>query len=612
MTFTIESPHLLSLLFACVYTIIIFLPFIGYARYALSFSSNNSERADRIPFYLLLAFFPYCLSIISIFSKQIPQIFFYILIILFWLSGTILFIYKYLSHNGINKDSSRTHSCKSYWNNLTAIEKTALAMTVLTLFSKFLSATYFRDEGTIIDATTYHMGGPKEWSTYMNGVIFNTNNPVLFTASYWEYFNYAFVLPFKYLFNYLAPLENTHYEFLCYTLLLTGQMVSAVFGTIIVPLIIYDFFAINKLYAFFAINLIVGIKDLTWVWVLAKNNVYPTFTALLALLIVYKWHKNSHEQNVKNEQKSFYTFATVGILLGISVGAKFTNGYVLPLICLAAIFHYREYIFHTYSHNFVKYGIYIFAGGILGIGAVFLRNYIATNNPVFPMDFFVKNEMLLSAFEAAHHGYSHPSTWDIAINKILDLFKSSPGLCTLSMLTIIFRKYSFTFFLLLIITFNAKITGPLSGWPHKAVLITYLVIGLFLIYDKTTYTTNKIFTFIASKISQKKRAIISIITTIAIIEILSPIHFQNFFKRPFERYFTSLDKNLQGRAFYWEKIKKENIEYRLDQFHVVKDYYGGYFSRFPYVKIDESNPKFQFEYFPENTRNSQEIKGNNN
>lgn len=548
----LDTFHLYSLMLSFLLSLVVMLSFLGMSR-------------NRLFFYGLWAVFPLLMLIADL---LFPQQVLLALVCSFGVFGSILGIKKICTA----KFSPSMHSLKRN-------ELVFFLIMFFALLSRFLASTYFRDEGTMIDATTYHMGGPKEWTTYMNGVIFNTNNPVLFTASYWEYFNYAFTLPFKHLFELLAPLAETHYEFLCYTLLLTAQLLSAFFGFVLVPLVIYDLFNFKRLFAFIVIGVVLSLNVFTWLWPLAKNNVYPVFVSLVGLLLIVKWHKK------EIQWKGTWIFLFSGMMFGLAVGAKFTCAYALTFILPALMWDYRKSISTLSLKTMSHYSFFLIVGGGIGLGGILLRNYLGTGNPIFPMDFLVKNPMILPSFEASHHVYSQPSIWAVTWDKMRDLYVSSPLLVLMSLLSFYFRLWFPPVFFFSLALFNAKVTGPASSWPHKVVLLVYIVSWLYLLFLEY------------EKISSVKFKKYFGYSVFILFILLTPIRYETIFKRPYERYFLSLDQSLTGRAYYWEKIKKENMAFRSDPCHVVIDEYGGYFSRFPFIKTIESNPDYRHDYF---------------
>lgn len=554
MMFTVDTNHLNALFLAIPFAFFVMSAFVGFSK-------------KFIPYLLLFSFFPYVLTFISI---LLPQTVIKWALILFYLSGFLLFFIKGFPRIFF-------HKIRKFISSLSKLEMLSFLFIVLLITSKVLAATYFRDKGTVVDATTYHMGAAKEWVTYMSGANFNLNNPVLFTSSYWEYFNYSFVLPFQDLFYYLKALPQSYYEFLCYVLLLSAQIISAIFGFVLIPYLIYRIFNRERIYSFVAIAFLLSIRSHTWVWGLAKNNVYPVFVVIVAVFLLIEHYRNN------TQIKMSHISLLAGVLCGISVGAKMTQVYALPFVAIACFVHYHKVV-RTYAiRDLFRFALLLVCGGVIGISVLLLRNFLQTGNPIFPIDFLGDIPLVAESFQVNHYRYSHPSSWSVVLEKLSQLYFGNPILLVVSVLSLALRCFSFPIVFFLISLFAAKMTGPLSMWAHKSVVLVYLLpwcMELFRRFEPLVHRFGK-------KVS---------IAAVSGLFLLSPIHFENILKRPFERYPLKVKDVLTRNAYSWEKVYAENQAHYSDPCFVIVDEYGGYFSRFPFVNTAESNPKYRYDY----------------
>lgn len=558
--FTLNSLHITSLFFALATTFLIITAFAGLTK-------------SKMSFMLLLVFFPYTLCLLSLF---IPQSIIQYATYGFYIFGLFCWIYKIFTCH-LKKNFVKYHNL---YTRAPIVEKLIIIFIFVHMLSSMLDGTIIRGEGSIIDAMTYHLGSPKEWSLFTNGPHLNLNNPVTLTASYFEYIQYSVFLLFKPLYIYLAPLKETHHEFLSYTLLISAQLFTAIFGNILIPLLIFEIFKNKKYFAYVAILFVFGLKDLNWIWKTAKNDAFPLYCTLLAYLLLIRYFPKDKDTNKKNIIV-FTSFTT----LGIALGAKVTNIYaLLPISVAVAVLNYKLLLAILKSKAELIQLIFIaLIGGMAGILPYLARNYLETGNPFFPTDsslfpnvYYSDNEVLI------HHTYSMPTTWTHAIEKIIRLFRANPGIILLTFFSFLFRQWKIPILFFLMIIFISKMTGQKFAWRQISTLIF-----LFIIWGEVLF--NKYITF-----QSKWRKHISYAIIILVIA-LSQFKPERLFKHPAKYWQQTIDETMEKSFYAWKNIISDNIQQR-DSKKFISHIGSGYLSRFPFMCLNDTREEFRTYY----------------
>ena len=540
--FTLDTYHIIALLIALLFVSVLLLSYLGYGR-------------DTQGFLKFLVLFPFILTTVSIF---IP------FDIIFYLNYVFVILGIFL---GCKKVNRLKLSLK--WSGLDKIEKFLLVIVLIQLISTFMGATVLHGEGAVIDAMTYHVGAAKEWALHMSGPHLNTNNPESFTASYYEYFQYSVMLLFRPLFITLKDIEKTHYEFLAYTLLLSAQIFTTLFATVFIPMLIRQIYKIDLKFVLIMILLLLGMKNMTWIWRTAKNDAYPLFCALLSYSIII-------ESRVKNNWKSIFLAFFV---LGIGIGAKFTNVY--PMLFILLYFFVKEY--KSFEKRYLMKAI-IVAGiaGICGLLPILLRNYLETGNPMYPTSSSLfPNVYLSDKTELFHHLYSHATTWFYAKKKLLTLFTANPYMIVLVIGLVFYRKYIEIIFLAVFLIFISKITGERFMWRQMSLLLFFVIIMSKNIFDEL-----------------RKRKILKYKYSYLILSILvitlAQFKPERIVKYPLRNYFVTIASAMPNQYYAWNELLEENLI--TIGVNGASTNHSAYFSRLPASILSESREEYRYNY----------------
>ena len=548
--FNLESYHLTSLLISTILTFIIFLTYYGISK--------------KGQFYYSLIISPFLLCLFSIF---IP---FQIVLI----SVNCLFLIGVI--NGLRKIKLKEvrHTLNrfyQYYKQTNKIEKIVLWFCFIHLLSGGIGATVFGGEGAIVDAMTYHLGAPKEWALFLNGPKLNLINPESLTASYYEYLLYPFFLILRPLYAYLAPLEGTYYEFLSYTLLLTGQLFSVAFSMIFLPHLLFKILKNKKELFYIVLILILGMKGINWVWKTAKNDFY----ALFCCLVSYSYFVKNYKTNLNTSKVLIFSF----FIVGIGLGSKMTNLYPMILILSFLFLTNVRALIRKYSKvKLAKLVCWSALAGLVSLLPFLLRNYIETSNPLYPTSsLFFRNIYLTDSTEAFHWLYSHPVDWGLVPLKIKKLFLYSPGFILVFCVSLYLKKWKECIFFFLMALVISKVTGERFVWRQISMILFFILIWSESLYDH--YLENK----------EKLHKYFPHVVVILLI-IVSQFKPERLFKYPVRNYLEVTGEVMPRNHSAWKAQLNENIKHRKNL-----NFYSSntsYFSRFKHLNTTDSRPEF--------------------
>jgi hypothetical protein len=548
--FTLDSVHFLPLIISTILTKLIFLSYWGLAL--------------RKQFFVSIVLIPFFLCGLSI---VIPYEIISVLVYIFFIGGLIRAFLKFNKTEVLGTLSQY----KNYYSSRKRFTKVLIWFCFIHILSGAIGATVLGGEGAIVDAMTYHVGAAKEWALFSNGPKLNTLNPESLTGSYYEYLLYPVFIMLAPLYEFLVPIGATHHEFLSYTLLLTGQLFSVVFSMIFLPWLLYILFKERITFFYIILVLILGMKGMNWVWKTAKNDVFPLFCALTS----YSFFLT----NFKKKDIRLVTFVSF-LTLGVGLGSKLTNLYPM-LFILLYIFSKNISVFKkNFSNKEIINLISIAAvAGIVGLLPFLLRNFIETSNPLYPTSSaFFQNIYLTDATEAFHKLYSHPTTWEIAIEKFKRFFLYSPGLILISLLSLYFKKWKEVLFFLFMVAFISKITGERFVWRQVSMILFVVIIWAEELYEL----------YLKKKDDLPKKTGVVVMTLVLALSQFKP---ERLFKYPIRHYFEEIHEVMPRNYSGWTEQLSENLKHRLN-----KDYYSSYssyFSRFRHLNLTDSRPEFR-------------------
>ncbi|MBP9682427.1 MAG: hypothetical protein KBD76_13555, partial [Bacteriovorax sp.] len=456
--FTLETSHLISLVIASIFSLFLHFSLSGF------FKKLDS-------YFIFFVLFPFILMVFTLF---IPQDFLqygsYALI----LTGCFL---------GLRNIPLHSKTIQTKWNTLERKEKWIIAFLAIYLFSFFMNTTIFKDGGSIQDAMVYHLEGPKEWALYLNGAKFNTNNPITFTTSYYDYFYYFIFLILKPLFIHLAALPSTGYEFLSYTTLLNAQIFTGIIALIYVPLLILRFCADLGKYKYLAVVFIYSLRIITWSWFLPKNDIFPFFCFLVGIELFRK-----NYVHVDKNDENFPLFLSA-LIVGIGTASKLTNAYILifSLLFLCSFYFQKVNVFIK-GIGLIKAISIVATGLFIGASIFLIRNIIHTGNPFFPIDKFGFPNIYISAYAHRPEFYYFPVKWAMALQKIKLHIVDQPQLLFILISAFMFKIRSLPIFYILMVTYMSKQNGKLFTFRMTTI---YLVLALIL-YILTVQRINSL------------------------------------------------------------------------------------------------------------------------
>ncbi len=553
--FDLSLPFIYNSLLAFAISTIVLLSIAGYTK-------NHKQ------YLISLAIFPFAIFIIShIFPKIVLQYALYP----FYLTGLVLFALKRCRP-----------ICTEY---LPLLKKQSLSLGKLEKFVGgflllYIAINWMRATvpGSLIDSMSYHMGAPKEWTLFSSGPSFNPSNPGTFLACYFEYFYYAIFLPFKPLMEYLRFLPTDGFEYFSMVMLMLGQYISSFFGIILIPFLILKLFAKQRLFSFFLILFILGLRDINWSWTSPKNEPLPLYYALLGwyclkeYLPLFPRHKNIW----------FFSFAIIGIGLGV----KLTNVYVLlPALLFLALINYKTILKYP-RKDLVNTLLLIGLAWAITILPLLVRNYLETGNPIFPIpNPLFTTDYAAAPFLAECSRYSAGSNLTATINKLGVLYKSLPALSVFVLLSLVFATRSYALFFLALTFFLAKKTGDVGNWRYFPTLIFFLAIW-----------AEEFFTAIQKSKFKKPILYTLAITTLA----FSHFEIERVFKYP-KKYLSKTTKEVILSEAPWKEflpVYESNLKNYNRKNYVVDMYHGHYYSRFPFIDYEASNPKIRRKFYP--------------
>jgi len=553
--FTLDTMHITSLLFAsliCGFTI---LAFYGFAKNSISLLKG-------------FVFLPVALCALSIFFPySVIEIMIYFLFIM----GLSMGIYKLRNL----EPTILFNTIKVHFSKASRVEKFLIVFLFFHILSTLVGATVFGGQGTIVDAMTYHVGAPKEWSLHLGGPKLNVNNPESLTGSYFEYIQYSIFIIFKPLFLYLKSLDRTHYEFLACTLLLQAQLLTSLFGAVFIPFLISRIFKNKSYFVYLVIIMLLGMKNMTWIWRTAKNDAYPLFCALLAFYNLKKFYSSKRLSLVVFE--SFF-------ILGVGLGAKMTNFY--PMVAILGYLFIKYYteiskLLSTHASKIKALSISALAG-LTALLPFLLRNYLETGNPLFPTESsFFPNIYLTDATAAFHKLYSDPTTWDFAILKLQNLFKANPALIMIVFASFVLGLWKESIFFILLSILISKITGQKFMWRQISMLLFFVVFWVNILFDRYDGMTFK----------HKTKFTTFIFCLFIVFSQFKP---ERLVKYPKRKYFNTLSTIMPKQYYAWDRQLKENLKYKDDKNHLTND--SSYFSRFPHLNLTDSREELRTYY----------------
>tara|TARA_R110000868_G_scaffold153644_11_gene379204 strand:+ start:13334 stop:14944 length:1611 start_codon:yes stop_codon:yes gene_type:complete len=464
---------------------------------------------------------------------------------------------------------------KSYFSSANRFEKFLICFCIAHILSGLVGTTVLGGEGAVIDAMTYHLGGPKEWALFLNGPKLNLLNPETLTASYYEYLIYPLFILLKPVYAHLTPLETTSFEFLNYTVLIWGQIFSGVIGLIFIPKLVWDLCKKNMMYFYLILILILGLKGMNWVWITAKNDAFPLFCTLVAARFFLRNFEKRNDVLV-----IFLSF----FFLGVGLGAKMTNIYPMVLILIYMFVRNLDTIKAKFNWNYTLKLIFVAAGsGLIALLPFFLRNFIETSNPFYPTSSaFFENIYLTDSIEAVHKLYSHPTTWTIAFEKLKRLYVHSPGFILITVVSLCFKRWKEPLIFLLSMVLISKITGERFLWRQISMIIFFIIIwgeSLFNIFMQYRERLPK----------YAGHAIVILILG------LSQFKPERFTKYPTRHYFVKISSVMPHNYHAWSEQLQENLDNRENRNYTSK--HSSYHSRFRHLSPTDARAEFIKEFF---------------
>ncbi len=555
----LSSLHITSLLMALLGVIVYYASYFGISKKNFFFESLISSS--------------FILCFISI---LLPYLVVLTLVYILFIIGLFLSVMKFRELD-LNKKYS---SFKSYFVNAKKFEKYLIIFCALHILSGVIGTTVLSSQGTIIDAMTYHLGGPKEWALFLDGPKLSTINPEALTASYYEYLVYPLFLLLKPLYVYLTPLKSTSFEFLNYSVLVWGQLFSGVIGLLFVPKLIWDLFKNKMNYFYFLLILTLGMRGMNWVWKTAKNDAFPLFCTLVAYRFFNKYYKSKDDTKI-----IFFTF----FFLGIGLGAKMTNLYPMILILIYIFIENFNKIKKSYNLKEILIQIGVAgAGGLVALMPFLLRNIIETSNPFFPTTSTVfENLYLTDAVDAFHKLYSYPTNWATAFMKLKSLYIDSPGFILITVISLYLKKWKQPLFFFISILFISKITGERFMWRQVSMIIFFVIIWGESLFDIFINTKNKM-----------PKYTVHIITILVLV--LSQFKPERLIRYPYKFYFEQTGTVMARNYYAWTEQLEENLKHRIDKNFISN--YSSYLSRFRHLNVTDSREEFRKSFLEKRSR----------
>ena len=503
----------------------------------------------------------------------IPQDFLQYLIYLIIFTGFILASRKLPKRFEILNDQFMAISTNEKWFVIAVI---------IYLLSFFMSSTVLGGIGLIQDAMVYHLEGPKEWALYLNGAKFNPNNPIAFTTSYYDYYYYFLMLILKPIYLYVAPLASTHYEFLSYTMVLTAQIFTSIMGLVFVPILILRFSSSLGLYKYLAIFFIYGLRDITWSWVLPKNDAFPFLCFLLAVDLFYEKYV------IKKDNDNIFYLFLASLIVGIGTASKLTNSYVVIFSLLFFVtFYYRNILTYINKIGMPRTIVIVTIGLGLGASVFLIRNYTSTGNPFYPIAKFGFPNIYLSDYADRPELYSMPGSWTNALLKIKYHIWAQPQLMLLLILAFFLRTRILSLFYILMVIYMSKQTGPMFRFRMTTIFLELSLI-LFIL---SVHQLKLIPEFKSKKIYSG--------LFIFVILIFAKVQVEKLVKYPFKFYSQKTGQLVKTNLDHWDELLKSNIDNRNIHNYVYYPPFGvfPYFSRYPVVSLYDSVPRYRYNYY---------------
>lgn len=552
----LDSLHLTSLTISLIFSLLLHASLLGYSK---NWRTN----------FILIALFPFILMGLTLILPQWPiQIIAYG----FFIAGIGLFARQIPMHS---------RNVQQKWTSISGKEKWCVSLLGIYLFSFFMTATIIKDSGGIQDALVYHLAGPKEWALYLNGAKFNPNNPIAYTASYFEYFYYYIILILKPIYVKWQSLPTTQYEFLSYTIVLTAQIFIGIFALLHVPLLIIRISSSIGIYKYLAVVFIYGLRLLTWSWMLPKNDIFPLFCYLISLEIFIRHYVE------KNSNSNWSALALAALVAGIGTASKLTNAYILIFSLLFLVsFYYRETTEFTKGIKIPKAILIVGLGLFVGSIIFLVRNFLQTGNPFYPIDKFGFENIYLSAYAYRPNLYYMPIHWGSALLKIKAHILDQPQLLIILFIALFSKARSLSLFYVFTVVFMAKQNGRLFAYRMTVIyLVLALILFILIIKEQQRF-----------KFLRVNKVVIGLIVLSTII--FSKFQPEKLIKYPITHYGQEIGFLIKDKVNFWEMILKDNLENTGNKNYVFfpeKEIFP-FFSRFPFVSRYDSVPQYRYEY----------------
>jgi hypothetical protein len=357
----------------------------------------------------------------------------------------------------------------------------------------------------------------------------------------------------------------------------TAQLFTGFVGLVLAPFLIIRLSSSLGFYKYLAVFFIFGIRDITWSWVLPKNDPFPFICFLMGVDLFY----NNYILKTDNEKISKLFLAA--LVVGIGTASKLTNSYIV----IFSLFYFLSFYYHdviTYIKKIKLPKVILIITLGLGVGAsVFLfRNFINTGNPFYPVAKFGFPNIFLTPYADRPEAYSMPGSWLSALNKIKGHIIDQPQILFLLLAAIFIKKTRIlSAFYVLMIVFMAKQTGPMFRFRMTAI---FLILALILFIQ----------VLVALKNNKKLMWVLTFI-----VLITAKIQIEKLVKIPFTYYQKSVHEICQRNVEHLDEILKANQTNRENKKYVYfpKEEIMPYFSRFPFISNSDSVEQYRYNYY---------------
>jgi hypothetical protein len=346
----------------------------------------------------------------------------------------------------------------------------------------FYPSSYF-------DPLNYHLYGIVEW-TKLDNLVHIKPAIQLMHNSYADYLYFPFALIFG-----TDDVEKL------VSLQVSSQLLTFFLGIFTFSLIFYDFFSkkIDKIWIALFILAAITRASLQHKGLMAKND-----------WIALSWFFAGLGLAFKKEDQGARPITLAAFLLGISVGAKFS--YIIPALLVFIVF------FSTFKINNKKMVILTVFSFFIALTPYFVRNYIWTKNPVFPLGTnFFSTEFLgpswiegIKFFDVRLNTFS----WELILNKLRRILTYEPVVFFFLMFPFFIKKMEIKMKLIIVglvlfIIFFILGLGPNSEIRHfgpfaiainligvYGLMITCEKINLNIVFQKTVVVSFILMIFV--------------------------------------------------------------------------------------------------------------------